>query len=163
MRLAIRGKHATRSHLSDHCTFFGVDLRPRRLNRQRVPQTFFEKYVELSDAYDEKVADLYSDSAVIRAYRRYPHGLARSMELTGSQWKALLVKAMPLAKAQADRSAYSNIEVSVTGDKAKIKANRYAVRKCYTDTGHYLVVERQPDGAYLIVEEYSETQPQANC
>ena len=126
-------------------------------------QAFFENYVELSDAYDDKVADLYSDSAVIRAFRRYPHGLERSMELSGSQWKSLLVRAMPIARAQADRSTYSNVEISVSGDKATIKADRYAVRKCYTDTGYYMVVERQPNGRYLIVEEYSETQPQSNC
>ena len=113
--------------------------------------------------YDEKVATLYSDDAVIRTYHRYPHGLERAMELSGSQWKALLVKAMPLAKAQADRSTYSNVEVSVTGSKAKIKANRYSVGKCYTDTEYFMVIERQSSGAYLIVEEYSETQPQSNC
>jgi len=126
-------------------------------------QAFFENYVGLSDAYDDKVADLYADSAVIRACRRYPHGLERSMELSGSQWKALLIRAMPIARAQADRSTYSNVEVSVSGDKATIKADRYAVRKCYTDTGYYMVVERQAHGDYLIVEEYSETQPQSNC
>jgi len=126
-------------------------------------QAFFENYVGLSDAYDDKVADLYSNSAVIRAYRRYHNGLERSMELSGSQWKALLIRAMPIARAQADRSTYSNVEVSVSGDKATIKADRYAVRKCYTDTGYYMVVERQTNGEYLIVEEYSETQPQSNC
>ena len=126
-------------------------------------QAFFENYVALSDAYDDKVADLYADSAVIRACRRYPHGLERSMELSGSQWKALLIRAMPTARAQADRSTYSNVEVSVSGDKATIKADRYAVRKCYTDTGYYMVVERQAHGDYLIVEEYSETQPQSKC
>ena len=70
---------------------------------------------------------------------------------------------MPIARAQADRSTYSNVEVSVSGDKATIKADRYAMRKCYTDTGYYMVVERQANGEYLIVEEYSETQPQSNC
>ena len=129
----------------------------------KAARAFFTKYIELGDRYDEKVANLYSDGAVIRTYRRYPHGLERSMELSGSQWKALLVKAMPLAKAQADRSTYSNIEVSVTGPKAKIKANRYSVGKCYTDTEYFMVIERQSSGAYLIVKEYSETQPQANC
>ena len=126
-------------------------------------KAFFENYVALSDAYDDKVADLYADSAVIRTFRRYPHGLERSMELTGSQWKALLVRAMPIARAQADRSTYSNVEVSVSGDKTTIKADRYAERKCYTDTGYYLVIARQPNGEYLIVEEYSETQPQSKC
>ena len=129
----------------------------------KAARAFFTKYVELGDRYDEKVANLYSDGAVIRTYRRYPHGLERAMELSGSQWKALLVKTMPLAKAQADRSTYSNVEVSVTGPKAKIKANRYSVGKCYTDTEYFMVIERQSSGAYLIVKEYSETQPQANC
>ena len=129
----------------------------------KAARAFFTKYIELGDRYDEKVANLYSDGAVIRTYRRYPYGLERSMELSGSQWKALLVKTMPLAKAQADRSTYSNVEVSVTGPKAKIKANRYSVGKCYTDTEYFMVIERQSSGAYLIVEEYSETQPQSNC
>ena len=129
----------------------------------KAARAFFTKYIELGDRYDEKVANLYSDGAVIRTYRRYPHGLERAMELSGSQWKALLVKTMPLAKAQADRSTYSNVEVSVTGPKAKIKANRYSVGKCYTDTEYFMVIERQSSGAYLIVEEYSETQPQSNC
>ena len=126
-------------------------------------RAFFAKYVELGEAYDEKIADLYSDNAAIRTYRRYPHGLERAMELSGSQWKALLVKAMPLAKAQADKSTYSDVEVSITGSKAKIKAKRYSVRKCYTDTGYFMVIERRSNGEYLIVEEYSETQPQSNC
>lgn len=121
------------------------------------------KYVALGQAYDIRVADLYSDAAVIRAYRRYPHGLERAMELTGVQWKTLVTKVMPLAKLKGDRSTYANIEVSVDGAKAKIKADRYSVPKCYTDKGYYMVVEREADGRYLIVEEYTETQPQSNC
>jgi hypothetical protein len=126
-------------------------------------RAFFARYVALGEAYDDKVARLYSDRAVIRSYRRYPHGLERAIELSGSQWKRLLMKVMPLAKAQADRSTFSNIEVSTTGGRTKIEADRYSVRKCYTDTGYYMLIERQPDGGYLIVEEYSETQPQSNC
>jgi hypothetical protein len=129
----------------------------------KVARAFFAKYVELGDAYDEKVATLYADNAAIRTYRRYPHGLERAMELSGTQWKTLIVKAMPVAKAQADKSTYSDIEISTTGSKVKIKAKRYSVRKCYTDTGYFMVIERQTNGEYLIVEEYFETQPQSNC
>ncbi len=126
-------------------------------------RAFFAQYIDLSDKYDDKVANLYSDSAVIRSFRRYPHGLERSMQLSGSQWKTLVMKVMPLARAQGDRSTYSNVEVSMNATKVKIKANRYSVLKCYTDTGYYMVIERQSNGAYLIVEEYSETQPQSSC
>lgn len=126
-------------------------------------KAFFKKFVELSDAYDVKVADLYSDEAKIRTYRRYPHGLKRAMELTGAQWKELIKRVMPLAKMKGDRSTYTNIKISFNGAKAKIKADRYSVSKCYTDTGYYMILERQTDGRYMIIEEYTETQPQSDC
>jgi len=126
-------------------------------------RAFFAKYVELGEAFDVALADLYSDGAVIRAERRYPNGENRAVQLTGQQWKALIVKAMPLAKKHEDRSTYSNLKVTVSGDRARIDADRYSERKCYTDSGYYMVIERQPDGTYLIVEEYSKTQPQSSC
>lgn len=126
-------------------------------------RAFFARFVALGDAHDVAVADLYADRASIRTVRRYAHGLERSIRMTGAQWKALLIQSMPLARAQGDRSTYDNIEVSVAGSLARIKADRYSVRKCYTDRGWYLIVERQEDGRYLIIEEFSETQPQSSC
>jgi hypothetical protein len=124
---------------------------------------FFARYAALGKAYDPAVADLYSDEAFIRAFRRYPHGLERAMELRGVQWKALVRKAMPLAKAQNDRSEYKEPRFEVTGGKVKISAKRYSVRKCYWDPSYYMVLQKQPNGSLTIVEEYSETQPHADC
>ncbi len=124
---------------------------------------FFEKYISLGENFDEAVADLYSDSAKISAYRRYPHGLKRAMELDGSKWKILIEKSMPLGKARGDISKFSNIKITLDGTKAKIKADRYSELKCYVDSGYYMVIERDKSGNYLIVEEYMETQPQSDC
>ncbi len=124
---------------------------------------FFDQYVELSDAFDPKIADLYSDSAMIRAYRRYPNGLNKEMELSGVQWKSLIGKVMPLAKARGDRNTFTGITISIDGIRAKIKADRYSILKCYTDKGYYMIVEQQSEGKYLIVEEYMETQPGSDC
>lgn len=124
---------------------------------------YFARYVALGNAYDPTVADLYSDEASIRAFRRYPHGLERAMELSGVQWKALVRKVMPLAKAQNDRSEYKEPQFEVTGGKVKISAKRYSVRKCYWDPGYYMVLQKQANGSLAIVEEYSETQPQSDC
>lgn len=126
-------------------------------------RAFFDRYIELGEAYDADLANLYSDEAVIKASRQYPDGSRRTMQLSGSQWKSLIEKVMPLAKAQEDRSTYSNIEVEIRADQAKISADRYSERKCYRDTGYYMIIERQASGDYRIVEEYSETQPQSNC
>jgi hypothetical protein len=124
---------------------------------------FLARYVALGDAYDSALADLYSDDAVIRAYRRYPHGLERAMEMKGVQWKELVRKAMPLAKAQNDRSEYKEPQFVIGDGKAKITARRYSVRKCYWDPEYYMIVAKQPDGSLKIIEEYSETQPQSDC
>ena len=85
------------------------------------------------------------------------------MELTGKQWKELLVRVMPAAKAANDISTYKNVKITEHGKGYKIKTDRYSKRKCYTDTGHYIIVEPDDSGNLLIVEEYSETQSQSNC
>lgn len=127
-------------------------------------EEFFNKSIELSNSFDVAVVDLYSDNAIIKTYRRYPFGMNREMAMTGAQWKELVIKTMPLAKMKNDRSTFSDIKITIIDkNKAKIKANRYSNLKCYTDTGYYVIAERQADGNYLIIEEYSETQPQSNC
>ena len=124
---------------------------------------FFEQYVKKGESFDASMADLYLDSAVVENLRKYPNGLEKTMQLTGAQWKALVIKTMPLAKAKGDVSTFSEIYVSIDRKRAKIKANRYSNLKCYTDTGYYMIIERQPDSEYKIVREYTETQPNSDC
>lgn len=127
------------------------------------PEEFFRRFVEMGQRFDPSVADLYSDSASVKIYRRYPHGLERSMQVTGAEWKALVRKVMPMARTKNDKSTYTNVRFTPAGTKVKISAHRYAVRKCYTDPAYYLVVEKQPDGGYGVIEEYFETEPLPDC
>jgi hypothetical protein len=124
---------------------------------------FFARYVALSDAFDPAVAELYADRAVIRSVRRYPHGLERAIELGGVEWKAMVLKAMPLAKAHNDRSQFKDPSFQPQAGGIKISAQRYSLRKCYLDPNYYMVVARSATGGLEIIEEYSETQPQSNC
>lgn len=126
-------------------------------------RAFFDRYVALGDAYDSSLAELYSDNGRIRSARRYPDGQSRTMEMTGTQWKGMISSAMPLAKAQGDRSDFKNVRVERYGELMRIKADRYSVRKCYWDRGYYMLISRQSDGRIRIVEEYLETQPQSDC
>jgi hypothetical protein len=127
------------------------------------PKQFFNYYITLSENFDPALADLYSDSAKIQTYRKYPHGLERSMALSGLQWKMLINKMMPIAKASNDRSKFSNIKITPIAKKYKIKADRFSTIKCYTDKGYYMVIEPKENGAFEIIEEYMETQPNSNC
>ncbi|USA47206.1 hypothetical protein NDN11_03530 [Acinetobacter sp. C26M] len=127
------------------------------------PKEFFNDYITLGENFDPALAGLYSDSAKIHTYRKYPHGLERSMELTGLQWKMLIAKVMPIAKASDDRSKFSNIKITPLTKKYKIKADRYSTKKCYTDKSYYMMIEPKENGDFEIIEEYMETQPNSNC
>jgi hypothetical protein len=125
-------------------------------------QRFFARYVALGNSYNPSIGTLYADSAAIKTTRRYPTGQIRSLELTGAQWKTLLQRVLPLAKAQGDRSEFKNVRFEAVGDDIRVKAHRYSVRKCYWDRGYYMVIQRTAAGLQ-IVEEYSETQPESAC
>lgn len=127
------------------------------------PLELFDSYIQLGESFDPDVANLYSDDALVHAYRVYPHGLERNMELTGAQWKELMSRVMPIAKAQNDKSTFSNIAVTEIEGGYKIKADRYSVRKCYTDTGYYMIVKPTENGSLKIFEEYMETKPLPSC
>ncbi len=133
------------------------------VNATEIEKDFFQKYIDLNDSFNLSVTELYSDTASIRAYRKYPHGLERTMELTGVQWKSLIIKAMPLAKKINDKSTFSNIIFSKKGNSFKIKADRYSESKCYLDKGYFMVIEPNNNGKLVIIEEYMETQPQSSC
>lgn len=133
------------------------------LHTEEEPLVFFDEYVQLENEFNPEIISLYSDDALIHAYRVYPHGLERSMQLSGTQWKQLLTRIMPLAKAQNDKSNYSNITATEIIGGYRIRADRYSVRKCYTDTGYYIVVKSSESGNLKIHEEYMETQPLPNC
>ena len=89
-------------------------------------KAFFQDYVEMGENFDVSIANLYLDSATIRNLRKYPNGLTKSMQLTGAQWKGLVTKVMPLAKARGDKTTFSQITISIDGKQAKIKANRFS-------------------------------------
>ena len=130
---------------------------------RRRAKAFFDRYVALGERYDPRLADLYTDDARIRSTRRYPNGAARTLEMTGTQWKALVIAALPAAKSQGDRSKYQNVRFEPDGHLIRVRADRYSTRKCYWDRGYYLLLARQPNGTIKIVEEHAETQPQSSC
>ncbi len=124
---------------------------------------FFDGYMQLNDAFDPAVADLYTDASKVKALRRYPGGMDRVIEIAGAQWRSLLVSSMPLAKAKGDLSRFTNIRAEAEGDRVRVTADRYSVLKCYTDKNYYMLVAKDPTGRLYVAEEYFENQPQSDC
>jgi hypothetical protein len=117
----------------------------------------FDRYVALERAFDPAVADLYSDSAVIRNRRTYPTGEVRDITIPAAQYKKLLRQSMKLAKQVGDTNVYSACKYSAEGERVRIACTRFSERKKYSSPISLLV---GPDaGDWLIFEERSESQP----
>jgi hypothetical protein len=121
-------------------------------------KALFERYVQLEIAFDPAAADLYADDAVIRNKRTYPNGQVRELTLPAAQYKALIRQAMPLAKARGDTNSYSDITFAKEGSGVRIRATRFSNLKKYSSPIS-LLVSPGANGAWLIREELSESQP----
>ena len=118
---------------------------------------FFELFVTLGDNYDPKVADLYSDKAVIKTNRIYPDGSVKTMTIPALEWKQLVNKVMPLAKERGDRSTFSKLQFRIEGSAVRINAIRYSELKKYSSP--YSMLVGPENGKWLILEETTETKP----
>lgn len=124
---------------------------------------FFEDYEARGKDFDVGITDLYSDDANVSAVRKMSDGIEQTMKVSGSEWKKMLVDAMDIAKKRDDKSEFSDVNVQVTGDTAKITAKRYSTSKCFFDERYYMVAKRFADGDIRIIEEFMESPLKSNC
>jgi hypothetical protein len=122
-------------------------------------EALFQKMQQLEQSFDPAVAQLYADDALIVNERFYPTGDVRELRIPATEYKALIVSTMPLAKARGDISTYSNITYEELVDgRVRINCTRYSELKKY-ESPYTLVVENRGDAGWLIVEELSESRP----
>lgn len=125
---------------------------------ETVARQLFERYVALGQAYDTRLADLYSDDALIKNKRVYPTGEVRELTMAAPRYKTLIREAMPLAKTRGDRNTFSNVRYATEGARVRIRASRFSELKNYTSPIS-LLVGPSPTGQWLIYEEISESRP----
>ena len=121
-------------------------------------KALFTRFVDMEQAYDVAVADLYADNAVIKNKRTYPTGEVRELTIPPAQYKQLLRQAMPLAKSRGDRSTYSKCGYQAEGGNVRISCSRYSELKKYTSP-YTLLVGPGRTGQWQILEELSESRP----
>jgi len=117
----------------------------------------------LGDQFDPAVAELYEDEAEILGAVVSLDGFKKRFAYEGWQWKKSIKKVMPRAKAENFKSTYSNITVTKLKTTYQIKADRYSVKKCYTDNEYYMIIKPKNDGGFGIVKEYVEIKELPDC
>ena len=122
-------------------------------------QAFFKRMAEMNSRFDSRYPELYSPEATVIGRKQG----SEPTVVTGAQWQQLLAFGAEKAKKRNDKSTFSNMRYEAQGERMKINADRYAVRKCYTDSGYYMIVGRQNNGHLWIEEESFELSPPNQC
>ncbi len=123
---------------------------------------FFKKYELLGNTYDLAVTDMYSDEANVTIFSVLD-GVETTTKMKGKKVKEAIHEQMDLIKKSESTSDYSNISVQIEGNRATIKATRYASFKCFKDNKYFMVIETQKDGTLQIVEEFMEEPIKTHC
>lgn len=121
---------------------------------------FFNSYVKAANTYSPTVVDMYSPSAKIIRQVVKPDGTTQNV----STDTATYIKQMKLGQAGAKLKHYTNNYTNVS--TTKIADGKYKVSSLRQPSGEsyklktYMVVQKQPNGKWLIVEEMMQTKVQ---
>jgi len=121
-------------------------------------KALFVRFVQLEQAYDPRVADVYADDAVITDKRTYPNGKVREVTFPPQKYKQLIRQALPVARARGDRSTYTQCVYEPQGPRVRITCARYSELKKYSSP-YTLVVGPSGSARWQILEEVSESRP----
>ena len=121
-------------------------------------QRLFQQYVQLGQAFDAQVAELYADTANIRNKRIDAAGQVRELSMPAPQYKQMIRSVMPMAKARGDKNTYSDLRFTLEGRGVRITGIRFSELKQYTSPIS-LLVQPSAAGTWQIVEEITESRP----
>ena len=120
---------------------------------------FFNSYVNAANNYSPAVAEMYSPSAKIIRQVVKPDGTTVDVATD----TATYIKQMKIGQAGAKlrhyKNTYTNINAVPAGDGFKVSSLRQPSGEDYK-LKTYMIVKKQADGKWLIVEEMMQTKVQ---
>ena len=121
---------------------------------------FYNSYIEAANNYSNSVTEMYSKNAKIIRQVVKPDGTTANAYTD----TATYVKQMKIAQAGAKlrnyKNYYSNIVIEPLGNgKYKISSLRQPIGETYK-LKTYAIVQKQPNGKWLIIEEMMQTKQQ---
>ncbi len=121
---------------------------------------FFNNYVKAANTYNPVITEMYSPSAKIIRQVVKPDGSTVNVQTN----TATYIKQMKLGQAGAKLRHYTNSYTNITAapiseGKVKVSSLRQPSGETYR-LKTYMILQKQPNGKWLIVEEMMQTKEQ---
>lgn len=120
---------------------------------------FFNDYVEAANTYSPVVTTLYSPSAKIIRQVVKPDGTTVDVYTDTATYIKQMKLSQAVAKARKYKNSYSNITVTPVSNGYKVSSLRQPAGETYK-LKTYMILQKQPNGKWLIVEELMQTKEQ---
>ena len=120
---------------------------------------FFNSYVDASNSYSSSIMGMYSDNAKIIRQVVKPNGQLVNVPFSIDDYRSQLKLSGKIAKLRKYKNYYSNIDVTKVSNGYRIDAMRKPSLSDYKLKAS-MVVQQQPNGKWLIVEELMQTKEQ---
>lgn len=120
---------------------------------------FFHKYVSAANSYNPSVLQMYAPNAKIIRQVVKPDGELVDVETDIETYVKQLRIGQKTAKIRRYKNTYTNINSSPVENGYKITSLRQPSGEKYK-LKSYMIVQKQPDGKWLIVEEMMQTKVQ---
>lgn len=120
---------------------------------------FFNSFVSASNNYSPVLLNMYSDNAKIIRQVVKPNGQLANAYFSIDDYKGQMKLSAKLAKIKKYKNNYSNVSVAKVSNGYKISALRQPSGENYKLKA-YTIVQKQPSGKWLIVEEMMQTKVQ---
>lgn len=120
---------------------------------------FFNYFVKASNNYSQEIPDMYSDNAKIIRQIIKPNGSTANAYFSINDYRHQMILSAKLAKLRKYKNYYSDISVTKVANGYRINSMRKPSLSDYKLKAS-MVVQKQSDGEWLIVEEMMQTKEQ---
>lgn len=121
---------------------------------------FFNKYIGAANSYSSAVTSMYAPNAKIIRQVIKPNGDVVDVQTDTNTYIRQLRLGQKTAKFRKYKNTYTNIVSDKVDNGYKISSLRQPSGEKYR-LKSYMIVQKQPDGRWLIVEEMMQTKVQA--
>lgn len=120
---------------------------------------FFNSFIQASNSYSPTLLNMYSDSAKITRQVVKPDGKLVNVPFSISDYRKQMKISSKIAKLKNYKNEYSSISVTKAPNGYRIDSMRKPSLSDYKLKSS-MVVQKQPDGKWRIVEELMQTKEQ---